>query len=191
MYLPEPLETINSQLERNFGRDVVTGRPFFRIVFSEEQFEKRLGTYTDYSKEGIYLRTVREVREVPKYRQWIPNKYVLEGLTLVPSINQEELPTDALSYEPIWVFEDKQGNPLPPRFEAAEFLLTRLRMQIGKSPYAKYKEDIVPDDERIARLEEELFGNETAIGDALAHGNGVSLSSTDSSVRQANTQKES
>jgi hypothetical protein len=182
MYLPETLEFINTRLERNFGRDVVTGRPFFRVVFSEEQFEKRLGTYTDYSREGVYLRTVREVREVPKYRQWIPNKYVLEGLTLIPTINQEELPVEALSYEPIWVFEDKHGSPLPPRYEAAEFILARLREQMGKSPYPKYREDVIPDEERIARLEEELFGNETPIGDALAHGNGVSL---------ANTQKES
>ena len=92
MELTEPVDSINKQLVDHFGTDTITGLAMWRVVFSEDQFEKRLGTYDDFTPSGIYLRTVTEVREVPKYRQWIKRKYVLENLVLIPDINKKELP---------------------------------------------------------------------------------------------------
>lgn len=174
MFLPETLDYINKKLERHFGVDI-SGKPYFRVVFSEDQFEKRLGDYEDFDENGNFLRRVREVREAPKYRQWIREKYVLEGLTVVPLQNMEELPTQVLSYEPLWVFEDRIGNPLPPLYRACEFILHRVRSQMENKGIGKYKEEQIPDQERLEKLEEELFGNETPVGDALAHKFGVSL----------------
>lgn len=180
MYLHETLESINESLKKYYGLDI-SGRQCFRVVYSEEQFEKRLGIYTDYTENGDLIRTVREVREVPKYRQWIQKKYVLEGLTIVPVEDLEELLYQKISYEPIWVFEDKTGNPLPPLFKACQVVLETIRSQMNGSLTVKYKELVDPDEDRLKKLEEELFGNETPVGDALAYGSGVSL---------ANTQKE-
>ncbi len=68
------VDRINNQLKDLFGIDTVTGLQIFRIVYSEDQLEKRYGTYDDYTKGGLYIRTVTEVREVPKYRQWIQKR---------------------------------------------------------------------------------------------------------------------
>jgi len=175
MYLAETLDSINYNLAANFGKDIVTGLPNWRVVWSEDQFERRLGTYDDYTPNGVYLRTVREVREVPKYRQWIKEKYVLERLTVIPAINLDDLPVGPLSYEPIYPFEDKHGNALPPKWLACQFLIKHMLERMNTSGSARYKEEIVGDEIRLKQLEEELFGNETPVGDALAHGSGVSL----------------
>ena len=178
MLLIESIELINGQLERHFGSDI-TGRPYFRIVWSEDQFEKRLTEFTD---AGVALLTP-EVRELPKYRQWIHAKYILEGLTIVPEPSLGELPVSKFSYEPVWVFEDRDHNYLPPKFDACKFILDN--MQHGKAYFAKYRD---PDadpleakhnaEKRISAIEEELFGNETEASDALRYREGVSLAQT-------------
>jgi hypothetical protein len=168
MELTEPLETINKNLRNLFGVDTITGAPIWRVVWSEDQLEKRL---MDTSDKGIFL-LVPEVREVPKYRQWIREKFVLERLTIVPEINKSELPTQKLSYEPIYVFETKQGKPLPPKTEVAKFVIDCLYAAMGKSSLQKYVDpDIDPEshEARVQRLQNEMFGNETMVGDALAH----------------------
>src|SRR3990167_6442773 len=117
MELAESVERINKSLIDIFGKDTITGIAIWRVVYSENEFEKRFGTYNDISPAGIFLRTVTEVREVPKYRQWVQYKYILERLTLIPEISADDLPTPKLSYEPLWVFEDKFGNYLPPKLD--------------------------------------------------------------------------
>jgi hypothetical protein len=83
----------------------------------------RRGKFSDFYGK-IFLREVEEVREVPKY--WnSPNRWVLERLCFLPpdaAIHREVLATRDLditrptmngSYEPIYFFQDKAGNPLP------------------------------------------------------------------------------
>lgn len=171
MELTETLDTINKHLVNHFGIDTISGIPIWRIVWSEEQFEKRLGTYEDYTKGGIYIRTVTEVREVPKYRQWIQEKYVLERLVVVPIFNENELPTSSVSYEPIWVFEDRLGNYLPPKFEAAKFVIdTIYSAQYANHSLTKY---VDPENTQEKHLEakrlrvegiiDELFGDQSSL----------------------------
>lgn len=176
MELTESIKSINQQLVDLYGIDTISGEPIWRIVFSEEQFEKRLMDVTD---SGIIL-VQPEVRLVPKYRQWIQNKYVLERLVIIPEINSDELPTSRLSYEPIFTFETNSGQYLPPRLDAAKFIIDSVYAAMGKTSLAKYKDpDSTQEDaiqhhkERIDKLQEELFGNETNIGDSLAHNEGV------------------
>lgn len=137
----ESLPSINKQLVDLFGLDTSTGRPIWRVVWSEDQLENRLGTYDDYTREGIYLRTVTEVRLVPKYRQWVQQKHVLERLTIIPDINAQDLPCDKLSYEPMYVFEDFKGNPLPPRVDVCKVLIDALYAAMGKKSMARYVDD--------------------------------------------------
>lgn len=173
--------TINELLLTHFGRDTVTGMAMWRVSWSEDQFEKRLGDYEDYTPGGIYLRTVREVREVPKYRQWITRKYVLEQLVAIPPQNMAELPENKMSYEPMWTFEDKNGNYLPPSFEASKFVIDSVYAAIGKESLNKKYHDPDADgadgreakQQRVDKLVEELFGDESGLGGAIVHGEGV------------------
>ena len=100
MELTETIDSMNRQLVDLFGIDTISGEAMWRVVWSEDQFEKRLMDVTDEGFQLLYP----EVRLVPRYRQWIREKYVLERLTIVPEINAEELPTSKLTYESMWVF---------------------------------------------------------------------------------------
>lgn len=181
MLLTEPIESINKQLKEHFGVDTLTGQVIWRIVFSEDQYEMRLGTYDDFSDGGIYLRTVTEVRKAPKYKQWIVEKYVLERLVVVPFMNQKELPDTKVSYEPLHVFEDKNGNYLPPKFEAAKFIIDLVystqysnhNMNRYKDPINSTEDAIEAQKVRVSKLKEEIFGDETDISDALSRQEGI------------------
>ena len=192
MELTEPLESINFQLIENFGIDTSTGDPIWRVVFSEDQFEKRLGTYDDYSG-NIYLRTVTEVRLVPKYRQWIQKKYVLERLVVVPELNMPELPATKLSYEPIWVFEDINGNYLPPKWEAAKFIIdTIYAAQYSNHNLRKYVDDestqeksLELKEQRVNSIIESLWGDQSEFHGQTEDGTMVALGNRDFEIKES------
>lgn len=177
MELTEPIESINRQLVDLFGVDTVTGQAMWRVVFSEEQFEKRFGTYDDYTPAGIYLRTVTEVREVPKYSQWVQRKYVLERLTVIPEVNKDDLPTSKISYEPMYVFENKKGEALPPRVDVCKVVIDTVYAAMGKKSMAKYVDDYSQytqeeQDKKIKELEEYLF-DPSQTADNIVVGQGI------------------
>lgn len=171
MELAQNIESINKYLKEQFGLDTLSNLTIWRVVFSEEQFEKRLGTYDDITPAGIFIRRVTEVREVPKYRQWINEKYVLERLVVVPEQNLDELPTSKISYEPIWVFEDKDGNYLPPRIDACKFIIdTIYAAQYSNHNMRKYVDDeatqemsLAAKEKRVDALVDELFGDQSSL----------------------------
>ena len=181
MELTESLNSINQQLTDAFGVDTVTGREMWRVVWSENQLEKRYGDYEDFTREGIYLRTVSEVREVPKYRQWVKAKYVLERLTVIPDISTNELPTSKLSYEPMYVFENFKGEPLPPRFDVCKILIDSLYASMGKRSLAKYEDDYskYTEEARNQRLNEimEYLWDPSDYADAAVAGEGIAVPS--------------
>jgi hypothetical protein len=175
MELTERIESINRQLRSMFGIDTETRESIFRVVWSEDQFEKRLSNYT---ASGIQLLTPL-VCEMPKYRQWVQEKYVLERLVVVPETSSDELLDAKKSYEPLWVFRDNKGNYLPPKLEVCKLVIDTLYAALGKKSMAKYvdeeaKNPIEKSKERIDKLEEELFGDESGLlgrtitGEAIA-----------------------
>lgn len=181
MELTEPIDSLNNQLRDLFGVDTVTGKQMFRISFSEEQFEKRYGTYEDYTREGIYLRTVTEVREVPKYRQWIQAKYIIERLVMVPSVDSQTLPTQQLTYECVFVFENFKGEALPPRLDVTKIAIDSLYAAMGKTNLAKYTDDYskyTPEarEKRINEMMEYLW-DPSDNADALVSGEGIAVPS--------------
>lgn len=169
MELVETIERINRFLEREYGIED-TGRPIYRVVWSDDQLEKRLMKYTD---AGIELLSP-EVREVPKYTHF-KHVYVLERLSYIPQNKEHmEMTVNSISYEPIWTFVDKNLNPLPPRIEVCKIVIDTLHAAIyGDHSLRKYKDDnagsLEETQKRVAALQLELFGNETSVGDALAH----------------------
>jgi hypothetical protein len=175
MELTEPIESINKQLLDLFGLDSMTGRPMFRVVWSEDQFEMRM---TDRTDTGIQLLTP-ELRELPKYKQWIKEKYVLERLVLVPEVDRRELPTIKLSYEPLWVFKGQNEEYVPPTLWGCKFVIDTLYAALGKGSLVRYvdeeaKHPVEAREKRIGKLTEELFGDEssflgrTVTGEAIA-----------------------
>lgn len=169
MELRESIESINKKLLEEFGSEFGNA-PRFRVVFSEDQYEKRLTNFTD---EGFEL-IQPEVRLLPKYKQWIREKYVLERL--VPVTGETDLVVK-VSYEPAWVFQDKHGNYLPPFYDGCKFVIESLFQAMGrKDTFVKYKDKNLSVEEREAelkRVQDQLFGNETDVGDHLAYGTGI------------------
>jgi hypothetical protein len=167
----ESTERINEQLINFYGIDTITGQAMWRIVWSDDQYEKRLTKYTD---SGIEL-LIPEVRALPKYKQWVKSKWVLENLVVVPPQNVGELAGIKISYEPLYVFETEKGEAIFPSLDACQFIITLIYDAKGKKAFstAKYTEDPEAGDKELKRLEQNLFGNETDVTDSLAYGEGV------------------
>lgn len=91
------VDEINKKLEDIFGKSV-DGLPKFRVVLSNEQTEKRVGTFEEWYG-NIFVRSVTGVREVPKY-YYLEDTWVLE--CRMPNDNPELL--ERVTYEPIYVF---------------------------------------------------------------------------------------
>ena len=163
----EPITSLNQQLIDHFGLDTGSSKPIFRIVWAADQTEKRL---MDTLDNGIQLLTP-VVREVKKYN-YIKDAYVLERLVVVPEFQSKELADVKLSYEPLWVYVDASGNPLPPKWEPTKLIVDTLYAAMGHKSLRKYVDpdaSIEAKDNRITKLHEELFGNETEVGDALRY----------------------
>lgn len=105
------MEEINKFLENTYGKNLF-GQPIFRIVFSADQQEKRLGKFAEHYGK-IFLREFTGVREVPKY-PWIKDRWVLERWAPgVLAYTPEIIGSEAGTYEPVQVFEHENGSPVP------------------------------------------------------------------------------
>lgn len=171
MELRETIESINQKLLDEYGVELSCGNsPRFRVVFSDDQFEKR---WTQFTDEGFEL-IQPEVRSLPKYRQWVRGKFILERL--IPVTGETDL-VEKVSYEPAWVFQDKNGNYLPPFFDGCKHVIESILEVTNKGiHFTKYKDKNVSPEERLAelkRVEDQLFGNETDLTDNLHYGSGI------------------
>jgi hypothetical protein len=160
--LPTEIRFINKQLQDHFGVDTDTTQPMWRVAWSNDQFEMRRDNVT---AAGIHL-IHPEVMNLPKY-SWIKSKWILERLVLVPETHQADLPGITKSYECMYAFEHKEtGATIIPSFEACKFVVDLVYSAIGKSNMAKYVDPDTAEDareKRIAKLTEELFGDESGL----------------------------
>lgn len=178
----EPIESINERLEHYFGKFNTQAK--FRVVWSSDEFENVL---TDRTPEGLQL-LHKEIIRRPKYSHcW--NLYVLEKLTPVPVQNLAEMLGKKLSYEPLWVFQDNHGNPLPPDWDACIVVINTLteilnHVKSQTETTAKYK---MPEEKYQTReaieqqaeaMQKVLYGNDTPLGDSLAGGNAVGFTTS-------------
>jgi len=168
MELREPIEDINRRLLDEYGR-FEDGRAKFRVVWSDDQFEKRIVTHNYLGVELLFP----EIAERPKYRQYIRHRYVLERLT---EIQGETDLVEKVAYECVWNFSDKNGNYLPPWFDACRHIIENILMNMAaKNYYVKYKDTMSKEQylADIQKMENELFGNESDVTDALHYGSGI------------------
>lgn len=165
------IEDINKQLIDHFGIATDSNKPIFRIVWSEDQYEKRLVQFTPEGIELLYA----QVMLCPKY-PWLKDQWILERLEVVPEQQQIELAGEQISYEPKWAFP--QG--VMPVFWACKLVVDTLYAALGKKSLVKYvdeeaKNPVEHREARIKKMEEELFGDEsfllgrTITGEAVAY----------------------
>lgn len=172
MELVEDIDFINNQLLAIYGCELFAGdQPKFRIVFSDDQFEKR---WTSHTKDGFELLHF-EVRELPKYHSYIQAKYVLERLVPVDQNNTDL--TTKVGYEPAHVFMTSKGVYLPPRLDMCCVVIDSLFQATGKkNGFVKYKDPDIEPEKRAKILDDmmkELFGNETDAMDAVHYKEGI------------------
>lgn len=143
------LDEINKKLAELYGN--VNGHPNFRVASTLTQTEKRFGEYVDYGPNNIYLRTVREVREVKKYpafqnkEYWVLEKYF-------PNTVPEIVKDTTFLYEPLMVFYNPETRePLPLNWEAVNAVV---HIYLFSEKQVKSPKD-------IAREEEEHFERES------------------------------
>ena len=111
------IERCNKWLKDRYGADA-NGNPNWRIVWSDDQKESRLGKFTDYTPSGIFIRTVKEIREVPKY----PNNtgcYVLETRAFYDGGGEVY---NHNGYEMLYPFQDKNDKRVDPDLEAIQWM---------------------------------------------------------------------
>lgn len=156
-----PVEAINTWLKNNYGN--YDGKAKFRIVYANDEMEKRLGTFVDFVPgTDIFLREVTEVREVKKYSE--PNfkdAYVIEKL--VPNYHVSTL--GRLSYEPIWSYDKRlpDGSIKHPTFQAVQYFM---KMSIeGPSHTREFWNGLAEQqDQETLSYYENLFDNEEGFG---------------------------
>lgn len=167
MDLPETIVSINEKLAREFG--YIDGRlPKYRVVFSDDEKEKRKVQHTPEGIELLYPQVVEKY----KYRHYIQGKYILEKFS--PIMGETDL-IEKYSYEPLWVFRDKDGNYLPPKFWPCKFLIEYMyhREKLAQS-YMQYKENPMEVlEQEIKEVEEMLFGDENSTLDSLTYKEGI------------------
>ena len=139
-------QSINKSLKEKFGTSI-SGFQKFRVSWSDYQLEKRLSEYNEFYG-SIFVRKVREVKEVPKYPlirlRWILEKWIPPD----PCYTNEVVSAkENGSYECVFIFQDKEGNFLPLNDSAAEIVVKSLLNPntIGKrtdsSESAMFKEE--------------------------------------------------
>ena len=108
---------INKWLAQHYGM-TIDGMAIYRVIWSTGLTEHRNGKY-DIFAGSIYVRTEVGVKEVLKY-PFDQDRWILEKLINVD--NNDELVTKT-SYEPLYIFKDKDGNYLPLIGKAVEYYM--------------------------------------------------------------------
>jgi len=145
------LHLINQKLRDQWGIDVASDLPNFRIVWSPDELEYRTGLFQDFVPgTNILIRSVNETRLVKKYNYLDP-QYVLEQLR--PNSNLEI--HSRLSYEPVWCFGDQKQLV----WRAIELLLHFLR-----NPRKPFTE------QQLVGLEQEQIEEDERLMDELLEG---------------------
>jgi len=134
------------------------GDPLFRVVFSDDQTERRNGIYEDYSGD-IYVKTVKEIREVKKY-PWVKAKWILERWASGEISHHPSLVSDKNGvFICVYVFQDINQNYLPPLLKVTEIVISNLLHPRMKSEALAQDKEILSKEEKIEvdKIEEEII----------------------------------
>lgn len=172
--IPEHVAKINELLERDYGKHD-NNLPVYRVAWSEDQFEYRYGTYKKFTSSGIYIGEQTGFLHVPKYRQWLPEQWVLEQLT--PTEGNSEL-TEKLSYEPLFPFKKHE-----PDYEVCKIVIENILYAMNKrpEPYKPKFEELQTKEAIEARVEKLmaiLFDQSDDLVNKMSYGEATFIDST-------------
>lgn len=148
------VDEINKKLADVFGKGV-DGLPKFRVVWSNEQTEKRFGTFEEWYGD-IFVRSVTGVREVPKY-YYLDNVWVLEHR--MPNDNPELF--EKVTYEPIYVFPQN----LPLNWDVVSFVCNSI-INPPKREWRTEKMDLADEGREFERDKKRLYDKLVEMGDS-------------------------
>jgi len=163
------VETIESELINNYLRTVALNpnrQPLFRLVWSSDQFEMRHGVFRLHM-HGIFIREEKGVKSVPKYPE-NPDRWVFEQWRPPELVNTPELPESSSgssgSYEPLYIFEDNDHNPLPLSLVPIQFMVKHIMRKSSSKQLIKSALDefIERKDKRAEKMDEETIGECTS-----------------------------
>jgi hypothetical protein len=159
----------NQRLKEMYGTNVNKNLPNFRLVFANDQVEKRKGTFREYWGE-VFLREVTGIKEVPKY-PFFQDCWILERL--VPNV-LEDVEGD-FTYEPVYRFPEN----VYPIWRAIEFFMFNIFNPKANLPRTQ-KEADYQEEERIAKEKKRTRDmiDTTSLETALNDGNAMSYTNT-------------
>lgn len=149
--MPTDIDILNKHLDRRYGRDLL-GRPWFRVVWSSSQTEKRVGTFSDWYG-SVFVREYVGMAEVPKYPSPdYRDRWILEKLMF---IENKELWADTIKgvYEPVWVFRGKDNAYVRPTIKTVDFTIAMMF-----TPKQKLSQSDI-DDEEEKSLQDDIAAN--------------------------------
>ncbi len=160
---------LNKWLVDHYGK-TIDGLPLFKVTWSTGITEKRYGEFHDYMGD-IFIRCVREVREVLKY-PYAQNRWILEKIRLVSNEVQREYGIETkFTYEPIYTFQDKDGNYLPlvpDKLEAAMFLYLKFYLMMTPKERIDFRiAGLAARDLEKRKLTREILGDSKTTPSAL------------------------
>jgi hypothetical protein len=121
------IDIINKWLKNQYGTDL-RSRPWYRIIWSENETEKRTGIFNDFTDSGLYIGYHQGLREVKKYANPIyKDRWILEKL--IYGLNNKEIWGDTARdgiYEPIWVFRGPGDTYQKPTTKTVDFIVQSL-----------------------------------------------------------------
>lgn len=112
------LDEINERLLLYYGKEI-DGRQRYRVSWSSDQFEKRVGTFNEFYG-SIFLREFVGIKECPKY-PYDPDRWVVEKLFYVK--NDEIIAEKPGSYEPFYILKGPTGQFLPLNWKVVDLVV--------------------------------------------------------------------
>lgn len=141
----------------------------YKLVWSENEIEWRKGTFNEFTDSGLFIRTFIGDKLCRKYN-YIDSRWVLEkwSASSDPNIPQSERKG---TYEPFYVFEDKNGKPLEPTLKVIEFLVNFSRTTVKMTPTERQRLAEDAENQEIKDFIDALDCDPTL--NALAMGEGI------------------
>ena len=162
-------KVINKALKSKYGSDFA-GYPTYRIVQNSKSLrEHRFGTFRHYYGK-IFSREETGCFNVLKY------SYVPEGLWILEKLFYNEANpelTERRTYEPLFVFYDKDGGYFKPNFKLCEFVIECALN--GPSKILSQKEK----DDKEVEMFYEMLGGDATVDGSIADGSGTSYAGLD------------
>jgi len=159
------IAAINDSLKHQYR--VLDGRAMYRIVWSDDQLEKRMGTYCDYYGSILIREEHKCLREIKKYWYLTTPCWVLEKLVFLPheremyDLIKELVEARNGTYETVYTFINKKGEHLPVVHEIVEVILHTLHNPTQKMSQSDFEAmEKLEEKAEMDLFEAELMENE-------------------------------